>query len=58
MLENDYKEFILPYNKHYVEKNSIQRAMKTTIEILYDKDLFDNYANADEVSKKFVRYKA
>ena len=28
--------------------------MKTTNQILYDKGLFDNYANADEVSEEFL----
>ena len=28
--------------------------MKTTIQILYDKGLFDNYANADEVLEDFL----
>ena len=28
--------------------------MKTTFQILYDRGLFDNYANADEVLKDFL----
>ena len=32
----------------------IQRAVKTTIQILYDKGLFDNYANADKVLEDFL----
>ena len=28
--------------------------MKTTIEILYEKGLFDNYANADKVLEGFL----
>ena len=28
--------------------------MKTTIQILYDKSLFDNYANADKVLEEFL----
>ena len=28
--------------------------MKTTIQILYDKGLFDNYANADKVLEVFL----
>ena len=28
--------------------------MKTTIQILYDKGLFDNYQNADKVLKNFL----
>ena len=37
------------YNKQSVEEILIQRAVKITIQILYDKGQFDNYANADKV---------
>ena len=53
-LEKDYNEFKLQYNKQNVEDNLIQRAVKTTIQILYDKGLFDNYANADKVVEDFL----
>ena len=53
-LEKDYNEFILQYNKQNVEDILIQRAVKTTIQILYDKGLFDNYANADKVLEDFL----
>ena len=53
-LEKDYDEFNLQYNKQNVEDILIQRAVKTTIQILYDKDLFDNYANADKVLEDFL----
>ena len=53
-LEKDYNEFKLQYNKQNVEENLIQRAVKTTIQILYDKRLFDNYANADKVLEDFL----
>ena len=53
-LETDYNEFKLQYNKQYVEDILIQRAVKTTIQILYDKGLFDNYANADKVFEDFL----
>ena len=52
-LEKDYNEFKLQYNKS-VEEILIQRAVKTTIQILYDKGLFDNYANADKVLEDFL----
>ena len=52
-LEKDYNEFKLQYNKENVEEILIQRAVKTTIQILYDKGLFDNYANADKVLEDF-----
>ena len=53
-LEKDYNEFKKQYNKQSVEEISIQRAVKTTIQILYDKGLFDNYANADKVLEDFL----
>ena len=37
-----------------MEEVFIQRAVKTTIQILYDKGLFDNFPNADKVSKEFL----
>ena len=51
--EKDYNEFKLQYNKQCVEEVLIQRAAKTTIQKLYDKALFDNYANADKVLEDF-----
>ena len=53
-LEKDFNEFILQYNKQNVEDILIQRAVRTTIQILYDKGLFDNYANADKVLEDFL----
>ena len=53
-LEKDYIEFKLQYNKQNVEDILIQRAVKTTIQILYDKGLFDNYDNADKVLEDFL----
>ena len=53
-LEKDYNELKLQYNKQSVEENLIQRAVKTTIQILYDKGIFDNYANADKVLEDFL----
>ena len=52
-IEKDYNEFKLQYNKQNVQGFLIQRAMKTTIQILYDKVLFDIYANADKVLEDF-----
>ena len=48
-IEKDYNEFKLEYEKQSVLDVLIQRAVKTTIQVLYDKGLFDNYANADKV---------
>ena len=53
-LEKDYNEFKLQYNKQNVEEILIQRAVKTTIQILYDKGLFDNFQKADKVLEDFL----
>ena len=53
-LEKNYNEFKKQYNKQNVEEILIQRAAKTIIQILYDKGLFDNYANADKVLEDFL----
>ena len=53
-LEKDFNEFKLQYNKQNVEEFLIQRAVKTTIQILYDKGLFDNFQNADKVLEGFL----
>ena len=53
-IEKDYNEFKKQYNKQSVEETLIQRAVKTTIQILYDKALFDNYANADKLLEDFL----
>ena len=52
-LEKDYNEFKLQHNKQNVEDVLIQRAVITTIQVLYDRGLFDNYANADKVLEDF-----
>ena len=52
-LEKDFNEYKLQYNKQNVEDILVQRAIRTTIQILYDKGLFDNYANADKVLEVF-----
>ena len=53
-IEKDYNEFKQQYNKQSVEEILIQRAVKTTIQILYDKGLFDNFQNADKVLEDFL----
>ena len=53
-LEKGFNEFKLQYNKQNIEEILIQRAVKTTIQILYDKGLFDNFQNAEEVLKDFL----
>ena len=53
-IEKIYNEFKKQYNKQSVENILFQRAVKTTIQILHDKGLFDNYANADKVLEDFL----
>ena len=53
-IEKDYNEFKLQYNKQSVEDILIQRSVKTTIQILYDKGLFDKFQNVDKVSEDFL----
>ena len=53
-IEKDYNKFKLQYNKQNVEDILIQRAVKTTIQILYDKGLFDKFRNADKVLEDFL----
>ena len=52
--EEGYNEFKIQYNKQSVEDTLIQRAVKTTIQKLFDKSLFDNYANADKILEDFL----
>ena len=44
----------IQYNKESVEETSIQRAVKTTLQILCDKGLLDNFPNSDKVFKVFL----
>ena len=53
-LEKDYNEFKQQYNKQSVEEILVQRAIRTTIQILYDEGLFDNYTDADKVLEDFL----
>ena len=53
ILEKVFSEFKLQYNKQSVKENLIERAIETTIQILYDKRLFDGFPKADKVSKDF-----
>ena len=46
--------FKLQYNKQSVGDILIQNAVKTTVRILYDKELFDNFQNADKVLEDFL----
>ena len=53
-LEKDYNEFKKQYNKQSVEDLLVQRAVKTTIQILYDKGLFDKFQNSDKVLEDYL----
>ena len=50
-IEKTCKKFNLYYNKQSVEEALIQRNVKTTIPILYDKGLFDSFPDVDNVLK-------
>ena len=52
--KKNYNEFILQYNKQNVEDILIQRAVKTTIQILYDRGLFDKFQNSEEALTDFL----
>ena len=52
-IEDDYNELKLQYNIQNVEDILFQRAVKMTIQILYDKGLFDIFQNADKVLEVF-----
>ena len=42
-----FNEYRLQNNKQSVEEVLIERAVETTIQILYDKGLFNHYNNGD-----------
>ena len=44
----------MQYNKQSVEEVLIQRTVKTTFQILYNKVFFDNFDEADEILKIFL----
>ena len=52
--EQYYNEFKLQNNKQFVEEILIQTAVKTIIQISYDKGLFDKFPNADSVLQDFL----
>ena len=53
-MEKNFIEFKMLSNKQSLEEVILQRAVKTTIEKLHDKELFDIYDNADEVLIDFL----
>ena len=49
-LEKIYQEFKLHSNKKQSDEEVIiEKAVKSTLQKLYDKGLFDNYDKADEI---------
>ena len=50
-IEEDYNAFKLLSNKQSLEEVLIQRTVRTTIQILYDKGLINGFPNAIEVRK-------
>ena len=54
LLEKGYNELKLRYNKQSVEEISIQRVVKTTMQLFYAKWLLDNFPNAVKVLKNFL----
>ena len=58
LVEKDYNEFNLKNNKQSVEEILIEKTVKTTIQVLYDRGLFDtcNHGNAHEVVKAYLLF--
>ena len=54
LLEEDDNEIELLSNKQSIEEVLIEKAVKTTLQILYDKGLLDGLPNVDEVLKDFL----
>ena len=54
LVEKKYHEFILQNNKQPVDKFLIQRSEKVTVQKLFDRSLFDTFADADKVLKDFM----
>ena len=51
-IQEDYNEIKILSNKQSVEEVLVRRAVKRTIQSLYDKELFDGFPKADVVLKK------
>ena len=48
---NDYNDFKSQNNKQSAPEILIQRAVRTNMQKLYNNELFDNFANAEEIKK-------
>ena len=53
-IEKDYIEISLHNSKISREEVLIERALKLTLQIFYDKGLLDNFNNADEMLKDYL----
>ena len=53
-IEKDYNYFKLQYNKQFVGEFFVRGTLKTTIQILYDRGLFDDFQSAEEVLRNFL----
>ena len=53
LIEKIFNEFKIFTNKQSIEEIIIQGAVKTTIQIFYDKGLYDNFPNCEAVLKDF-----
>ena len=58
LIKKDYNEIKILNAKQSVEEVLIQRAVKTNIQIFYDKGMFDAFPNAHSVLRSFVFRKA
>ena len=54
ILGKDYNDFKLQYSKQSEEEILVQRAVKSTIQIFYDKNFIENLQKADKVLKDFL----
>ena len=50
-MEEKYSEYKLRKNQQFVKEVLIEKPVNTTIQIIYDKGIFDKYDSADEVMK-------
>ena len=55
--EKGYNEFKVHNNKQTVEETLIEKAVKPTPQILYDKGQLDNLDNSDEVLKECLLFR-
>ena len=54
LLQRDYNEFVVLSNNQSREEVLIRKAVKTTIQVLYDRSLFDGFPKTNKVLKDFL----